>query len=84
MTFNRTEIEQLLKDKKKELRDYGITEELFVVPVSDVRCFVPCDKGYCICYETIPGYCVVTEAGAKRSREDLTRKLAWFKEIMEK
>ena len=64
----------LLKDELlsevKRLRNEGVSEELFVVPVAHIRCFVACKSGECICVSTIKtNYCVVNSNGKRKSLE---------------
>lgn len=80
--FTLEETKQLINNKVKELRSKGVTEELFVAPVVDIRCFVPCNPGSCICIEDIPGFCVVTKNGYNKSRECFTQHLQFLKDLI--
>lgn len=84
MSLSLEETEFFLKSRVDELRALGVTEELFVAPVAEVKCFVACKPGECVCSPTIPGLCVVTRSGFDKSKQMLTNKLAYLKNLMDK
>lgn len=67
------------------IRERGITEKLFIVPVGNVRCFIPCNTGLCYCKATIDGkYCLVTETGANRAWDYANNSIVYLNKRLEK
>lgn len=73
-------------EKIKHIESKGKTYH--IVPTINVRCFAPCEIGYCICSADIVHYnerfTIVDDDGKKRAIKDLNLHLQTVREDFEK
>lgn len=68
-----------LKAAVELLREQGVKEPLFVAPVGNIRCFVPCHPGHCICHASIDNrFCVVNAHGKTKALEHANMELEYL------
>jgi hypothetical protein len=80
------DLKNQLKTAAELLRLQGVTGKLYVVPAAhDLRCFVPCNAGHCICSNIIEGkWVVVDETGRNKALDHANRTLIMLSEMIDK
>jgi hypothetical protein len=69
------------------LKEQGCKEDnLKIAPVSHVRCFVPCQAGYCVCVGYIDKgqFCIVSEGGYNKAMRCKQGELDYLQGILSK
>lgn len=60
-------LKETIRIEIERLKTIGEMGPFYVVPVANIRCFVPCQPGHCICHASVDRFCVVNEAGKKKA-----------------
>lgn len=72
-----------IKEAIDELKARQCQGPYFVVPSVDIRCFVPCRPGACICHASIDNrYCVVNESGRNKAVEVANQAISSLNRIL--